>query len=105
MRILWVGTKPPWPATDGGRLLTVVTLEALAHAGHELTLVAPFDPARERDPSGSADALRRLCDPILVPAPPLSLLRCVLSSLAGGAPLSVVRHAHAAVGARVAALL
>jgi glycosyltransferase involved in cell wall biosynthesis len=104
MRILWVGTKPPWPATDGGRLLATVTLEALAHAGHELTLVAPFDPARE-DAFGSAQALRRLCDPILIPAPPRSRLRAGLSSVLGPAPLSVVRHTHAAVAAQVETLL
>jgi glycosyltransferase involved in cell wall biosynthesis len=104
MRILWVGTKPPWPATDGGRLLATVTLEALAQAGHDLTLVVPFDPARD-DAFGSAQALRRLCDPILVPAPPRSRLRAGLSSIAGRAPLSVVRHTHGAVGAQVATLL
>jgi hypothetical protein len=105
MRILWVGTKPPWPATDGGRLLAVVTLEALARAGHELTLVAPFDPARERNPSGSADALRRFCDPILIPAPPRSRAWSGVASLIARAPLSVARHTHPAVGERVAALL
>jgi len=104
MRILWVGTKPPWPATDGGRLLVVVTLEALAQAGHAVTLVAPFDPARDHG-DGSAQALRRLCEPILVPAPPQPYLRAVLSSLHRRAPVSVVRHTHTEVGARVDALL
>jgi glycosyltransferase involved in cell wall biosynthesis len=104
MRILWVGTKPPWPATDGGRLLAVVTLEALAHAGHDLTLVAPFVPG-SIDEGGVAQALRRLCNPILVPAPLRSRLRAGLASIAGRAPLSVVRHAHGPVAARVAALL
>jgi hypothetical protein len=104
MRILWVGTKPPWPATDGGRLLAVVTLEALAQAGHELTLVAPFVPG-SIDESGVVQALRRMCDPILLPARPRSRARSGVASLFAGAPLSVVRHAHAAVGERVAALL
>ena len=104
MRILWVGTKPPWPATDGGRLLAMVTLEALAQAGHELTLVAPFVPG-SLDADGAARSLRRLCDPILLPAPPRSRVRSGLASLFAGAPLSVVRHTHPAVGKRVAALL
>jgi hypothetical protein len=104
MRILWVGTKPPWPATDGGRLLAVVTLEALAGAGHELTLVAPFAPA-SIDAGGVAQALRRVCDPVLVPAAPRPLPWAGLASLARRAPVSVVRHAHPPVAARVAALL
>jgi hypothetical protein len=104
MRILWVGTKTPLPATDGGRLLAAVTLEALAHAGHELTVVAPFVPG-SIDEAGVAEALRRFCDPVLVPVAPRPRLRAGLSSLKGRAPMSVVRHAHPAVAARVAALL
>lgn len=44
MRILWVATKAPWPAVDGGRLLMQLTLEALAEAGHGVTVVAPTRP-------------------------------------------------------------
>ena len=104
MRILWVGTKPPWPATDGGRLLAAVTLEALAQAGHELSLVAPFDPGGD-DGLRAAHALRRLCDPHLVSARPGRRLRAGLGSIARREPLSVARHRHGAVAAKVAALL
>ncbi len=45
MNILWVATKAPWPAVDGGRLLMHLTLEALAEAGHRVTVVAPSRPA------------------------------------------------------------
>ena len=44
MRILWVATKPPAPPADGGRLLQLLTLEALAARGARITLVAPADP-------------------------------------------------------------
>ena len=45
MRILWVATKSPVPPFDGGRLVALTTIRALAAAGHELTIVAPVDPA------------------------------------------------------------
>jgi len=104
MRILWVGTKPPWPPIDGGRLVAALTLEALAGAGHELTLVAPFDPARE-DVAGAVEALRSWCEPVLVPAPPRSFFRAALASVPRGKPLSVLRHSLDAVRQRVAGLL
>jgi glycosyltransferase involved in cell wall biosynthesis len=104
MRILWVGTKPPLPATDGGRLLAALTLQALAEAGHELTLVAPLDPARD-DAARAAEALRPWCDPVLVPAPPRPLLLAALLSAARGKPVSVLRHSLGAVRRRVGELL
>jgi hypothetical protein len=104
MRILWVGTKPPLPAVDGGRLLVALTLQALSEAGHELTLVAPLDPARD-DAARAAEALRPWCDPALVPAPPRPFLRAAFRSLARGQPVSVVRHSLEAVRRRVAELL
>lgn len=41
MKILVVATKPPWPACDGGRLVLWHSLCGLAHAGHEIRLIAP----------------------------------------------------------------
>jgi hypothetical protein len=41
VRILWVATKCPWPATDGGRLVLKNTVEALAAAGERVTVVCP----------------------------------------------------------------
>lgn len=41
MRVLWVATKPPLPAVDGGCVVTVRTLEALSDAGVTGTMVAP----------------------------------------------------------------
>jgi len=104
MKILWVGTKPPWPANDGGRLLAVVTLEALAHAGHQVTLVAPY-LAGSLHEEGVTRALRRLCEPILLPVALPTRQRAALSSIAAREPVSVLRHTHPAVRERVAALL
>jgi polysaccharide biosynthesis protein PslH len=101
MRLLWVATKPPWPPADGGRLLQLETLRALAAEGHELTLVAACSAggAALRE---AAETLRPLCRPHLVPARragwPLALAR----SLGRGLPLSVARHGHRAVEAAVA---
>jgi hypothetical protein len=102
MRILWVGTKPPWPPRDGGRLVAATTIQALAEAGHEVVLVAPFDPRRD-DPEHGAG--QEWCEPILVSAPPRGLWRAALLSLARREPVSVVRHTLRAVRGTVAELL
>lgn len=103
MRILWVATKAPWPPVDGGRLLLAKTLEALAAAGHDLTLVAPTAPVAARD--RSAEDLCAVCRPVLVPVrrhpPVLDALRAQLRR----SPLTVVRHGLPAVRDRVAELL
>jgi hypothetical protein len=104
MRILWVGTKPPWPPVDGGRLVAALTLEALRAAGHEATVVAPVDP-READ-EAAASARRGDWDRlVLVPGRPLSLPRAALCGTLGGLPITVRRHDLAAVRARVADVL
>ena len=96
LRILFVATKPPWPAIDGGRLLMARTLEGLAAKGHAVTLVAP---ARSAVPEGDVPAG---CAVRLVPARPRSCpLALVLSQLQRRA-LSVVRHGLAAVRREVA---
>lgn len=41
MRVLWVATKSPLPATDGGRRVTAETLAALSDAGVGGVIVAP----------------------------------------------------------------
>jgi hypothetical protein len=104
MRILWVGTKPPWPPIDGGRLIAATTLQALAAAGSRLTLVAPFDPSRD-DAGRAAESLHEWVEPILVPAAPRSWLRAAVVSVPGRRPVSVVKHTLEAVRGRVGALL
>ena len=57
MNILWVATKAPWPAVDGGRLLMRLTLEALAEMGHKVTVVAPARPGDPAVPGESAEVV------------------------------------------------
>src|SRR6185295_19161296 len=33
MHVLWIATKAPWPAIDGGRLVMALTIDALIDAG------------------------------------------------------------------------
>ena len=94
MNILVVATKAPWPAIDGGRVLLLNTLQALAAAGCRLTLVAPVDPG-SFELSEVARELPPFCTPALVPAAPLSPAAAFLR--AGGAPLSIARHTLPAV--------
>jgi hypothetical protein len=94
VNVLVVATKAPWPAIDGGRVLLLNTLQALAAAGCRLTLVAPVDPGRF-DLAEVARELAPFCTPVLVPAAPLSPAAALLR--AGGAPLSIARHTLPAV--------
>jgi hypothetical protein len=104
MKLLWVGTKAPWPARDGGRLLVSETLRALRERGHEVTFVAPVDP-RQEDRHRAAEALAEICSPHLVPARDRPWLRSVSTGLARGLPASVERHRKREVERRVRFLL
>ena len=89
LRVLWVTTKSPWPAHDGGRLLMDGTLRSLdpEHVRVSLVFPAQSSAARgsERAPSESGELARSGLPPCLdevveVPVPlppraPLSLTR------------------------------
>lgn len=104
MKVLFVATKAPWPARDGGRLLVSETLRLLRARGHQVTLVAPVDP-RQEDRGAAAAALAELCTPRLVPARERPLLRAAVAGVPRGLPVSVARHRKPEVARRVAALL
>ncbi|HXO19904.1 MAG TPA: glycosyltransferase [Thermoanaerobaculia bacterium] len=104
LSLLVVATKSPWPPLDGGRLLLANTLQGLAAAGHRLTLVAPVDPSRF-DPAEVAAALRAWCAPRLVEAVPRGWISAFARSRREGTPLSVARHALAAVRSEALAAL
>jgi polysaccharide biosynthesis protein PslH len=104
VRILWVATKAPAPPVDGGRLVALLTLQALAAAGHELTVVAPLGPGTDL-PSPVAERGESFGRLRLVAAPPPSRLASALRGAFGAMPLTVRRHAHPAVRDEVARLL
>lgn len=102
MKILCVATKIPWPPVDGGRLLLYNTLQALAAAGHRLTLVAP---TLGGDGAAATAELRPLCR--LQPVPAQLRPRAVDAVRAQvlRQPWTVVRHRLPAVRRRVIELL
>jgi len=103
MKILWVATKPPWPAVDGGRLVQWQTLTALAQSGADITLVAPAD--RGIDPGTVVTKLRALCHTILVAHAPRTWSRALSEAIVCRAPLSIARHRTEAVRREVERLL
>jgi glycosyltransferase involved in cell wall biosynthesis len=98
LRVLWVATKAPHPAIDGGRLVMATTLDALVAAGAIVTLVAP---SIGRATAAGAEGMRTY----LVDVAPRAWWAAGLASLRSGRPISVERHTHAAVAARVADLI
>ncbi len=103
MKLLWVATKAPWPPVDGGRLVLLHTLRALAERGHDIDLVAPLDADAPRGAS-AAQQLEPWCRATLVPArrrpAPFDLAAAYLS----GEPWTVRRHRRPAVRAAADAL-
>jgi glycosyltransferase involved in cell wall biosynthesis len=92
MRVLWVGTKVPWPPQDGGRLVAWLTLQALRDAGHRVTLVVP---SASPPAAGELEAMRAVCDPRVVVAPPIGRVRAWLDTLASPSrPWAAARHAR-----------
>jgi glycosyltransferase involved in cell wall biosynthesis len=100
LHVLWVGTKAPLPALDGGRLVAAATLKALAIAGAEVTVVAPASDAA-MNAGSEIHGVRTM----LVASSPQAWWRAAWRSSRSGRPVSVERHANAAVAARVAELV
>ncbi|MFW6012117.1 MAG: glycosyltransferase family 4 protein [bacterium] len=99
MRLLWIATKPPVPPVDGGRLVALTTLQALAAEGVEITLVAPVPPGADR--RRLEEELEGICRPVLVPATPRGRLTSALRSALGGPPWAIGRHTLPAVAREV----
>ena len=104
MRILWVATKTPSPPIDGGRLVALLTLEALRARGHELTIVSPIDPDAA-DRSAIAARLEGIGRLVLVPARPATLAWAAARTAFGSTPLTVLRHSLGGVRDAVTRLL
>lgn len=97
-------TKPPWPPIDGGRLVVSHTLAALTARGHAIDLVTPYDPDAV-DPDETARQLAPWCRAHLVAVRSRPALRAALAALHPDTPLSIARHDHPAVRARVGELV
>ena len=95
LRILFVGTKPPFPPSDGGRLLMWNTIIQLAARGHRITFVAPD---LNRDHREIEDHLSRYCAAVhLVSARAGLLTPSLIKAVLTGRPLSIIRHSHRTV--------
>lgn len=103
MRLLWIATKPPLPAIDGGRLVAWTTLEALAGRGAEITLVAPVSPGE--DLAAIEAGLSEVCRPRLIPAAPGVPVPTLLRSALGGRPYTITRHSDPALSREVERLV
>lgn len=103
LNILMVATKPPWPPVDGGRVVMLQTIDALASAGHRLTVVSPAD--RDADDDRIRQQLANRCRIELVSERPRSARRVLVTSIVGRRPVTVVRHDLARVRQRVAELV
>ena len=101
LRILVIATKTPWPPVDGGRLVLLNTIEALAKQGHRIDLVAPCSEGRNE----VANALAPICTPHLVNAQARSGLGSIAVGLATRVPATIARHTIPAVRAIAARIL
>ncbi|HET9370864.1 MAG TPA: glycosyltransferase family 4 protein [Vicinamibacterales bacterium] len=92
MKVLFVATRVPWPAKDGGRVLMSATIQGLAARGHEIHVVAPHPdagdpaPAPDRRVTLTAVAVKRS-----------GRVGPALRSLVGGEPVTVAAHRHGQV--------
>ncbi len=100
MRLLWLGTKNPWPPKDGGRVAAAYTIEALVAAGHDVTFLGPVECAESShlpEPPGVRV--------IPIPARRRPFARAVACGFASGRPTSIARHDHPDVTCEVTRLL
>lgn len=97
MRILWIGTKSPWPPIDGGRLASSLTVEALVAEGAELLVVAPAGSSSTGTPAG----LRW----VPVETEPTAWLRAAARAWGSGGSATLERHRLPAVSRAVARLI
>lgn len=109
-RVLWIATKSPFPATDGGRLVTASTLDALTDEGVEITVVCSSAAesilkSAPRQPDSVAERMTNGTRLIVVRAAPASWPRAAALGLRAGHPVSVARHTSAAMTARIADLV
>jgi glycosyltransferase involved in cell wall biosynthesis len=99
VKVLFIASRPPWPPTDGGRVLMAHTIDGLLARGHEVTVVAPTTTELVRVPV--SDGLRVH----LIPDRRPPRLAAALVSLVQGRPVTVVMQASAPARVEVARLI
>ncbi|HEX2253259.1 MAG TPA: glycosyltransferase family 4 protein [Thermoanaerobaculia bacterium] len=100
MELLWIATKAPVPTIDGGRLVQLLTLQALSELGVRVTLVAPWAPGS--DAGEILRALAPLCRAHLVESERGGGMRALYDLSSAGLPVAVARHRRESVRAEVA---
>lgn len=101
MKLLWIATKSPWPPVDGGRLLLLHTLRALAARDHHVVLLTPAERATRGAGPPELPAGVRL---VAVPAPRRPMAVDLAAAYLAGEPWTVRRHRRPAVAAEAARL-
>ena len=91
LRILAVATKPPYPPTDGGKLLMWNTLKELAGRGHRVTFVAPHPTDLD---SSSLETIQRYCSARFVRCRRGRLIPTMVRAQLTHRPLSILRHSY-----------
>ena len=99
-----MASRPPWPPTDGGRVLMAYTIEGLVARGHDITVVAPTPAGRDNPAELGAPVSPRLRLRIVPDRPPPKAAAAVLS-LIQGLPVSVVGQSSPPTRVEVARLL
>lgn len=100
LRLLWVATKLPWPPHDGGRLVQATTIEALAAAGVEITVVSPADPDTDLDRIAVGVPSGVRIEPVAVS--PQGRLATAARAILRNLPWTVAMHQRRAVRIRIA---
>jgi polysaccharide biosynthesis protein PslH len=113
MRILWVATKAPSPIADGGRAVMSATIQMLAEVARaRVSVVTPLPIDGTIPPDAGmdeSDAIVRSVqqNPRFLQQSSyfLDWPNSIIRSLGSGRPVTIERHAHAALAARVAAVI
>jgi polysaccharide biosynthesis protein PslH len=98
VRVAWIGTRPPAPPVDGGRLVALTTIRALADAGADITVIAPGAPGADPHAIAGVTAL-------FTEDRPASWTSALARGARSGRPATIERHAAPRVRTVVGDLL
>jgi hypothetical protein len=101
MKLLWIATKSPWPPVDGGRLLLLHTLRALAARDHQIVLLAPREGARQE---AGPPELPPNVHLVSIAAPRRPMPVDLAAAYLAGEPWTIRRHRNRPLAAEAARL-